>query len=193
MRALQFLALVPVSIALVLACSDSTGLPDPSLTNVTDTVTLYALEGTPVTTPSAYSVPDNRAVRLDQTSAFDFAYNTHTLPDGTRRQLFLPLQTLGLAPGISAAPGLQRRSETFDAITTARSNGYITSDTIPFAVGDRFEIRSRIVSPCTSLGVPQYGKLEVLGVDSTARTVTFQVLTDNNCGYRGLLPGLPPS
>ena len=42
---------------------------------------------------------------------------------------------------------------------------------------------------CTSLGVPLYGKLEILSFQDS--TVTFKVLSDLNCGYKDLLPGLP--
>jgi hypothetical protein len=31
----------------------------------------------------------------------------------------------------------------------------------------------------------------VLAVDDLARTVTFRILTDDNCGFKGLAPGLP--
>jgi hypothetical protein len=33
--------------------------------------------------------------------------------------------------------------------------------------------------------------MEVLAYDSLARTVTFQVMVNVNCGYRDLQPGLP--
>jgi hypothetical protein len=52
-------------------------------------------------------------------------------------------------------------------------------------------LRSRIV--CSGLGVPLYGKLEVLSFDDTPgnRRITFQALANQNCGYKSLLPGLP--
>jgi lysyl-tRNA synthetase class 2 len=52
-----------------------------------------------------------------------------------------------------------------------------------------FVARSRIV--CSALSVPLYGKLRILELDATARTVTFEILADQNCGYVGLEPGLP--
>jgi len=42
-----------------------------------------------------------------------------------------------------------------------------------------------------SLGLPKYGKLEVVSFDDVARSVTFRILTDDNCGFKGLQPGLP--
>jgi hypothetical protein len=186
------LLILPLALPLAAGCSDTTGLSAATSTNRVDTVSLHSLIGTPISTPSAFSITANAAVRTDQTSAFDFAYNLETAPDGTPRHLFLPLRVLGLSGGGSVQPGLQPATAPFDAITKAVSNGYTTNDTVPFVVGDRFYIRSRSGSDvCPSLGVPLYGKLEVLSVDDAARTVTFRVLTDNNCGYRSLEPGLP--
>ena len=65
----------------------------------------------------------------------------------------------------------------------------VTRDPLAVAVGERYVARSRVV--CTSLGVPLYGKLEVLAIDAAARTLTFEVLVDENCGYIGLAPGVP--
>jgi hypothetical protein len=80
------------------------------------------------------------------------------------------------------------RTETFEGIREAPSDGYITDRVVPIAVGDRFVVRGRIT--CT-IGVPKYAKLEVMEFEETARTVTFRILTDENCGFKGLEPGLP--
>jgi hypothetical protein len=169
----------------VLACSDDSGLPDPTLTNVERTETLYALVGTPVNTPSAYSLEGSRQVRTDISVDFDFAYNVES--DG--RHLFLPRATLGIDTAANVNPGLLASTESFDAITTAPNNGYITDQSVPIAVGDRYFVRGRVT--CLTLGLPKYAKLEILAFDDVAKTVTFRVLTDDNCGFRGLQPGLP--
>jgi hypothetical protein len=169
----------------IFACSDNTGLPDPTVTNAERTETLYALIGTPVGTPSAYAIEGNRQVRTDISIDFDFAYNVEA--DG--RHVFLPRATLGIDSSASVNPGFLARSETFEGITTAPSNGYVTNQAVPLAVGDRYVVRGRVT--CLSIGVPKYGKLEILSFDDVARTVTFRVLTDDNCGFKGLAPGLP--
>jgi hypothetical protein len=166
------------------ACSDSNGLPDPTLTNVERSETLYALVGTPVATPSGYALDGSRRVRTDLSVDFDFAYNIES--DGA--QVFIPREALGIDTSASVNPGFQVRSQTFEAITEAPSNGYITDRVVPIAVGDRFVVRSRITC---NIGVPKYAKLEVTNFDLVARTVTFRVLTNENCGFKGLEPGLP--
>jgi hypothetical protein len=179
--------IVPIGLVLtaLVACGDANGLPDATVPNTERTETLYALIGTPVRTPSAYAIDGNRRVRTDTTINFDFAYNME--PDGS--QFFIPRKVLGIDTSSTVHPGFQRRSETFEGITVAPSDGYITEQPVPIAVGDRFVVRSRIT--CLSIGLPKYAKLEVLNFNPAEKTVTFRVLTDENCGYRGLEPGLP--
>jgi hypothetical protein len=36
-----------------------------------------------------------------------------------------------------------------------------------------------------------YAKVQVLHIDTVARRIDLRVLADQNCGYRGLEPGIP--
>lgn len=166
------------------ACSDSTGLPDATLTNVERAETLYSLVGTPVATPSGYALDGSRRVRTDQSDAFDFAYKVE--PDG--RHVFIPRAALGIDPSNTVNPGFQARTESFEAIKAAPSNGYVTDQPVPIAEGERYVVRSRVTC---AIGVPKYAKLEIVSFDPVAKTVNFRILIDDNCGFRGLEPGLP--
>jgi hypothetical protein len=170
----------------VAACSDDNGLPDATLTNVERTDTLYSLIGTPVATPSGYALDGGRRIRTDQSDGFDFAYNIE--PGG--RHVFIPRAAFGIDTVNSANPGFQARSESFDAIRSARSDGYVSDEVVPLALGERYVVRSRVTC---SIGVPKYAKLEILSFDDVAGIVTFRILIDDNCGFRGLEPGLPKS
>jgi hypothetical protein len=176
---------VLVPLALAAACSDSNSLGDATEVNAVDTVTLGALEGTSISTPSGYRISTG-PVRTDQTVEFEFAYNVRRLDDGSYQRVLLPLAALGLTSTNQVEPGLQRREESFDDISHAPSNGYVSDSAVPVQVGERYVVRSRVVC---SIGVPLYGKLQILSFQDS--TVTFQVLTDQNCGFKGLLPGLP--
>ena len=169
------------------ACSDSNGLPDAAVANVERSDTLWALVGTPVTTPSGYSVDGGRRLRTDLFVDFDFAYNV--TPSG--EHLFLPLAALGIDTATAAKPGFQLRGESFEAITLAPSNGYITDVPVPIAVGQRYVVRGRITPACSGLGVPKYAKMEILSFDEVTHIVSFRILINDNCGFRGLEPGIP--
>jgi hypothetical protein len=175
------------SAVLVTGCGTDVNLAPASIPNVVDTFTVGSLTSSPVSIPSAYSVVDGNVVRTDLTSAFDFAYNV----DASGRHVFLTLEVMRLSTADGSGPGLQYTSKTFEQVTQAPSNGWITSDTIVVDSGSVLLLRSRVI--CGGLGVPLYGKLEVLSIDDTPgnRTMTFRALSNENCGYKSLVPGLP--
>jgi hypothetical protein len=172
--------LLASAVATIVACSDD-GLGDPQRENLVDTVTVGSLTGTPVTTASGFAV-ENGAVRTDQTTGFDFAYNIEA--DG--RRVFLPRAVLGLPSTTTADPGLMRREEQFDEIRVAPSNGYVTDEVVPVEVGERYIVRSRVICSQT---LPYYAKLEIIGFEDSL--VHLKVLANTNCGFKGLEPGLP--
>lgn len=173
--------------ALLVACSDDSQLAPASIPNVVDTLTLGALNSSPISVPSGYSVADGNVVRTDISSAFDFVYDV----DATGQHVFIPIEAMGLGGTDGNGPGLQYYNGTFEALDNAPINGYVTNDTIVLDSGTVLAVRSRIV--CTGLGVPIYGKMQVLSFDDTPgnRQVTLQALSDENCGYKSLRIGLP--
>lgn len=173
-----------LALASVAACGDDDNLPEPTQENFVDTVTVGSLTDTPVTTPSGFSVIEG-AIRTDLDAGFDFAYDIQGTPE-TGQTVILPRAALGITSGNSAEPGVMRRDETFDEIEAAPSNGYVTEEAVPVALGEVYIVRSRIVC---NLGVPQYAKVEVIGLEDNS--LILKVLANLNCGYRGLEPGFP--
>jgi hypothetical protein len=169
----------------VIACSDPNDLPDAANENFERTDTLWSLVGTPVSTPSGYSVEGGRKVRTDLSVDFDFAYNLE--PDGQR--VLVPRAALGIDTASSVNPGFVLRDQSFESIATPPTGGYVTDEPVTIAAGQRYVVRSRLT--CLALGVPKYAKIEILGFEDTARIVFFRILVNDNCGYRSLEPGLP--
>jgi hypothetical protein len=173
-----------VALSAAAACGDNDNLPDPTEENFVDTVTVGSLTDTPITTASGFSVTGG-AIRTDLDPGFDFAYDIQGDPAGGT-SVFLPRAALGIESGSSAEPGIMRRDEAFDDIEAAPSNGYVTDEAVPVALGERYIIRSLITC---SIGVPRYAKVEIIGLEDSS--VILKVLANENCGYRGLAPGLP--
>ncbi len=187
MRPLKLLCVVAAgAAAVVVACGEPLGLLAPSYTNVVDSlVSLYALSGTPVSTPSAYRLEDGATVRTDQSVVFDFAFDI----DSAGRAVLLPTGALRLG----RASGLQTSAVHFDSIRLAPDRGYQLDSAVVVDSGTVAIVHSR---PTTcgfglSAAYVYYAKLEVLAVESAARRLRFRILVDRNCGYRGLEPGLP--
>jgi hypothetical protein len=166
------------------ACGDDDNLPDPADSNGVDTVTVGSLTDTPITTPSGFAVLGGE-VRTDETPDFDFAYDIQGTPD-TGHSVMLPRAALGIPSSSGVEPGVMRVDQAFDDILVAPSNGYVTEEAVPVVVGERYVVRSRVIC---NIGVPQYAKIEVISLENNS--LVLKVLANNNCGYRGLEPGLP--
>jgi hypothetical protein len=167
------------------ACGEEDFLPDPSVDNVVESVTLGALRFSPLNIESGFLVSQSSAVfTTGPTLSVDFLYDL----DSIAGPAFIPAQVAGLLPPSATNPGFKAMDVAFDSILIASRNGYIVDQVIPIDSGDVFLVRSLI--RC-SIGVPHYGKLEVTGIDTVANTVTFNVMVNQNCGYRGLETGLP--
>jgi hypothetical protein len=178
-----FRSFLPLCLLVLAACGDE--LFPASFENFEDEVELGALFGTAPPIPSAYSIADARTVRTDLSASFDFAY----VMDAAGKHFLVPIDALGLGSS-SSNPGLLKSTDAFASITSAPSDGYVTSDSLEVAVGDVLVGRSRLAC---FLGVPQYAKIEVLAIDAPNKTIRLKVLANINCGYRSLSPGIPTS
>ena len=181
---------VCVVLALAAACGDPVGLPPAGISNRTDTVSLYALSGTPVSTPSGYLIAFRQSVRTDLTTqGFDFAFDI----DSMGRALLLPTGALHLP----RSSGIQHTALAFDSVVVAPAGGYESDSAVVVDSGAVVILHSRPQQCSFSISAlfALYAKLHVLAIDTTSgpdgRKITFEILTDINCGYRGLEEGLP--
>src|SRR5690349_17686934 len=149
MRARRLSLVVPVvaaALAAQAACGTSTGLPIATQENSVDTVILFALDGTPVYTPSAYDLSDKSKVRTDRsTVGFDFAFNI--TPAGQAELLSTGAMSLGKSSGFII------KGDPFDAIAQAPSSGYQDSVAVPIDSGSVFIVRSRPSVNCAAIGL----------------------------------------
>jgi len=168
---------------LVAACGDTSNLPAAFFTNCVDTVSLYALRGTDLRLPSAYTLEGARPVLMQQTTALDFAFDF----DSLGAPALFPTGAINLGQ----LSGLQQSTTAFDAIKLAPTGSYVFDKPLALDTGTVVLVRSRPILCLFGTTVSLYAKLRVLVVDSTARRLDMEALVDQNCGYRGLEPGLP--
>lgn len=167
-------------------CGDSLGLPPPATPNRTDTVSLFALSGTPVWQPSVYIIGYRQVARSDLSAAgFDFAFDL----DSSGRALLLPTGALGLPTG----SGIQLTQHAFDSVTIAPSGGFNNDSATVVDSGSVAILHSRPLTCSFGITSIYYSKLHILRIDTTAaeRRIDFEILDNVNCGYHGLEPGLP--
>lgn len=174
--------------AQIAACDNPFALPPAQFPPSEGSLTLFALTGTALLDPSAYDMLNQRAIRTDQTAAFDFALEmtADSLHDTTA--VLLPPGALGLLRD----GGLQITTTQFDSITMAPDGGYDQGAPQKLAVGTVVLASSRSQSCNYGYIRPLYAKLKVTAIDKVARSVTFQYLLNPNCGYRSLRHSLIP-
>ncbi len=175
--------LLVLCLALAAGCGDPFALPRAGFTNVVDTVSLYALSGTPVRTPSGYNVQFREPILVQDGGILDFAVDL----DSAYRPVLLSTGALRLGRG----SGVQVTTLPFDSIKIAPAGGFQLDSAVTLEVGGRAIVHSRPATCSFQIPALYYAKLEILAVDTAARRVTFQILVDANCGYRGLEPGIP--
>jgi hypothetical protein len=174
--------------AISAGCNDLAGLGDPAYENRVDTLTLYAVNGTPLWTPSAYLLATKTTYHLGiETLPYDFDFLYRIDPEGP---VFVPFGAFEPDSTQTGLPGFIPTTEAFDAIGDGQQGGYVTGEPMPLEVGRVLFARSGLPNGC-SLEIPYYAKMEVLSLDQETRSVRFRILTNNNCGFRGLLPGYP--
>lgn len=163
------------------ACGDSaTGPPVPE--EPTE-VTLADYSQSPIVDASAFSWIILQKVRTDQTSEWDFVF---VLDDDGQAQLY-PRSSVLAEPSTS---GLQVVDESFEQLTVAPADGYITDEPVAVVVGDVLAaVSQRRCGSAVGLALVRFGKLEVLAIDPARRTLTFKQLANPNCENRSLVPG----
>jgi hypothetical protein len=185
-------AIAPLALAVlaaIAACSAVFSLPPATLPTAKGTVTLWALTGTDLAHPSAYDLMQQIVARTDRTSAFDFAFDIRVDSLHDTSAVLLPRGALGLY----VDGGLQITTQPFDSITIAPTSGYQDTSAVVVKVGTVVLAASRQQTCNFGYIRPLYAKLHVTALDLVARSITFDILTDPNCGYRSLkADSLPP-
>lgn len=173
--------------AALASCGNPLGLTAVISNEVDTLVSVYALSGTPVSLPSAYSIIGRRVVRTDLGQPFDFAFDI----DSTGQARVYPTGALKLGK----QSGLQISGQDFDSLKIAPTGNYNLDSAQAVNVNTVLILHS---SPLTcSYGAPGvlYAKLHVLDIDTTStpngRRIDFEILDNLNCGFRGLEPGVP--
>ncbi len=185
---------VLASVAAVAACGNPYALPPATLTTDERVVYMYALTGTPVNTASAFNTITGLEVRTDASNDFDIAFDvvpdtSHGLGGTTGDSVFavFPAGALGFAQD----PGVQLSTVKYDSLKLAPNTGYIIDHALRLDSGAVVLVASRSQTCNYGLSSHLYSKFRVDQVDRTARKLSLTMLTDPNCGYRGLGSGIP--
>ncbi|MBC7788459.1 MAG: hypothetical protein H7Z74_00825 [Anaerolineae bacterium] len=164
------------------ACGDPTRFT-ANFSTVADTITVFALTGTPLSVPTALNTFHHEAVRAEATSGYDVVFDI----DASGRVVLYPPSAVG---GFGSA-GLRTVTDAFDDLETAPNRGFDSIDPLTVSAGEVVVIRAEPPECANSIRPEIYTKLVVDSIDLVNRTITFRVRVNPNCGFRDLTEGVP--
>ena len=175
--------------ALISACGDPTGLK-ASLPNSVDTLSVFALSGTPPNYPSGLALLVRQPVHVDGSATFDLAFDINS--DGNA--VIYPVKFI-VAAGSSRPVALQKLAQKFDSVSEAPKTGYQSDSALVAVPGETIVVQSAhnaAADLCQFAINPNiYAKIGVDSVNLTSRTIYFRMGLDPNCGFRSFAEGLP--
>lgn len=187
---LAFLATMCLVVVLN-ACGDPTSLKANLPTSV-DTLSVFALSGTPPSYPSGLSILARQRVRVDGFGAFDVALDI----DAAGNAVVYPIK-LVVGAGGTRPVGLQKIAADFETVLEAPNTGYNNDLPVVLAPGETVAIQSAHNGDrdiCQfALSPYLYAKVGLDSVDLATRTLYVRMGVDPNCGFRSFASGIPTS
>ena len=172
-----------------LACGDFTSVP-ASLPTITDTGTVYALNGAPAGAPSGLHVFTGTLVPVDQSFSFDVGFDLDTAGN----IIVYPQRTVATALSTAThSVGLQTVPDTFEAVINALKSGYRADTALVTRRNVVVLIQSNDAGVCglSLTGTSMYAKFEVTEVNRLTRQLKIRWTADPNCGFVSFQSGVP--
>ena len=181
--------LLALAIALlaVVACEDVTQSIDPTIDVAEDTLTVFALRGSPMSAPTALDLFTLNTLRVgDANALYDLAVDT-----AAGAAVVYPSQ---LIDNDAPDTGILETSVPFDSILAAPIIGYQDTAAVSLSIGETIVVQARNL--CAG-GFPGrdffHAKVQLLelGFSSGFATARFRIRSNPNCGFRSFADGLP--
>ena len=174
------------------ACSNPTNLR-ASLPTAVDTLSVFALSGTPPTYPSGISILARQPVRVDGFASFDVALDINAAGNA----VIYPVKLVVSSPGGSRPVGMLKLTSVFDSLAAAPKTGYETDSSLVIVPGEVVVVQSAHNSSgdlCQFALSPNiYAKIAVDSINLASRTLFLRLGLDPNCGFRSFVTGIPTS
>jgi hypothetical protein len=188
-----------VAVAFGASACDNPNATNNLVSVIADTLTVFALTGTPPSYPAAFLASSGAVTRADGSFNFDVAFDI----DPSNNVVIYPQKLVGVpcvvgalncGGALGAKPvGLQRITVAFDSLQRAPAAGYQFDSTFTLTPGQGLVMQVQSSSECPlSFSTIMYSKFVVDSIDTGRRSVYFRSVNNPNCGYRSLVPGEKP-
>lgn len=188
--------LIALAIAMlaIVACEDITRSIDPTREVTEDTLTVFALRGSPLTAPTAFDLFSLRTLRVGEANAQCINFCPYDIAVDTSADATVLYPSQLLERNDFPDTGLLEVTSTFESVVEAPTSGYQDTAAVAIAVGETVVIRARNVCSGNFAGRDFFfAKVQLLELGSSAghRTARFRIRTNPNCGFRSFADGLP--
>jgi hypothetical protein len=185
--------LATMCVAVVLnACGNPTNLT-ASVPTFLDTLSVFALSGTPPAFPSGISIVARQAVRVDGFAQFDVAFDINAAGNA----VVYPVKLVVSSPGGARAVGMQKVPGLFESVLEAPTTGFETDSALVILPGDVVVVQTPHNGAgdlCQfTLSPNLYAKMVVDSLQLDSRTLFLRMVFDPDCGFRSFADGIPTS
>lgn len=186
LRRLVLLAILPLAAAI--GCQDAYA-PKAIYQVGADTLDLRALSGTPIDARSAVHLLSGSAIVPGLSENFDFALDL----DANGKVVIIP-RTKVLTCTSVCQLGMSFPTTPFDSLYDAPERGYVYDSTKTIVPGQTVALVTKDINciPSNISTYDVYAKMVVDSVNLGDRSIFVRVVSDANCGFRGLVPGIVP-
>ena len=182
-----FLAAAVAAVVSTTACGESTRIQAQSEV-FSDTLVVWAINGTAPELPSALSVIEGAVKRAEGDLSFELAFDL----DEQGQVVLIPVRLVGVPSVSPGRVGFQLSTSPFEQLERAPSSGYQHDSLFVAPLGQTVLVESESVACIRALSPRIYSKLVVDSIHTTPREIYFRLTSDPNCGFRSLVPGTIP-
>lgn len=191
-RVLVALTLVALPLLAALGCSADPYAPKALSFVSADTIRVLALNGTAPEAQSAVHLLFGQSTVPDFSQAFDFALDI----DSSGHVILIPRSKVVVCSsacqlGVKVIPA---NTVPFDSLFDAPKTGYTYDSvtTVPVGATVAFVTKEYGCDASNIQTYDLYAKMIVDSVHLADRAIFARVVSDPNCGFRGLVPGIIP-
>jgi hypothetical protein len=175
---------------MIAACKDLASVP-ASYSNLSDTATVYAVNGAPIGAPIALYFYGGTTVSANASFTFDIAFDIA----GPGQVTILPLRAIASALVSTHSVGLATVADTFGSVDAVPKGTSFRADTAVTVAPNQVVLvqvdESGGACASSSTGSTIYGKVVVRSINRDTGTMQIEFAVDPNCGFRSFASGVP--
>lgn len=170
------------------ACKDFTSV-EASLPNLSDTTSVYAINGSPPGTPTAVNFFNVAFFRANQGFAFDIAFDI----DADGKVVVIPALALATSFSTPYSVGLAIMPGPNESVLEAPKDGYALDSVLHVPVGAVIAVESHDFNVCgiAIKGQSHFSKVSITTIDVAQRRIGLAFTINRNCGFRSFAAGIP--